>query len=177
MSTATILNGALRVKYKISFLLGTVQDRFLLIFQTTETSSLLLTLKVLNKFAADNILFLFLILLFFKENKAWHFIPTGNLTAELDSRANDSHEMSNLFSLKNKNKQEGQDGPILRTWVPDKFRVKWPFSSEEQVQNRFSRWQPWQPAWISNWNNFSYWYFGFTNHPYTSYSVSSQLAF
>ena len=37
--------------------------------------------------------------------------------------------------------------------LPTKFRVKWPFSSEEEGKNRFSRWPP---SWISNWNNFSY---------------------
>ena len=34
-----------------------------------------------------------------------------------------------------------------------KFRVNWPFPSGEKVQNRFSRWQP---SWILDWNNFSY---------------------
>ena len=41
--------------------------------------------------------------------------------------------------------------PIL----PTKFWVNWPFSSEEEGKNRFSRWSP---PWISNWNNFSYFY-------------------
>ena len=39
--------------------------------------------------------------------------------------------------------------------LPTKFRVKWPFSSEKEVKNRFSR-SP--PSWISDWNNFSYFY-------------------
>ena len=59
--------------------------------------------------------------------------------------------------------------------LPTKFRVNWPFSSEEEVKNRFSRWPPWQPSLISNQNKFSY--FWSTSHPDTSYQVLSQLAF
>ena len=39
--------------------------------------------------------------------------------------------------------------------LPTKFRVNWPFSSEEEEKNRFSRWPP---SWISDWSNFSYFY-------------------
>ena len=39
--------------------------------------------------------------------------------------------------------------------LPTKFRVNWPFSSEEEGKNRFSRWPP---SWISDWNDFSYFY-------------------
>ena len=39
--------------------------------------------------------------------------------------------------------------------LPTKFRVSWPFSSEEEGENRFSRWPP---SWISDWNDFSYFY-------------------
>ena len=39
--------------------------------------------------------------------------------------------------------------------LPTKFRVDWPFSSEEEGKNRFSSWPP---SWISDWNNFSYFY-------------------
>ena len=39
--------------------------------------------------------------------------------------------------------------------LPTKFRVNWPFSSEEEGKNRFSRWLP---SWISDWNDFSYFY-------------------
>ena len=38
---------------------------------------------------------------------------------------------------------------------PTKFRVNWPFCSEE-AKNRFSRRWPWQPSWISDRNDFSY---------------------
>ena len=58
--------------------------------------------------------------------------------------------------------------------LPTKFQVNWPFGSGEEAKNRFSRWQPWQPAWISDWNNFSY--FWSTHQPDASYQVSSQLA-
>ena len=30
-----------------------------------------------------------------------------------------------------------------------KFQVNWPFDSGEEVKNRFSRWPPWRPFWIS----------------------------
>ena len=40
--------------------------------------------------------------------------------------------------------------------LPSKFGVNWPFGSGEEAKNRFSRWLPWQPSWISNQNNFSY---------------------
>ena len=36
--------------------------------------------------------------------------------------------------------------------LPTKFWVNWSFSSGEEVQNRFSRWQP---SWICNQNDFS----------------------
>ena len=39
--------------------------------------------------------------------------------------------------------------------LPTKFRVNWPFSSEEEGKDRFSRWPP---SWISDWNDFSYFY-------------------
>ena len=41
--------------------------------------------------------------------------------------------------------------PMLTT----NFQVNMPFSSEEEGKNRFSRWQP---SWISDWNDFSYFY-------------------
>ena len=39
--------------------------------------------------------------------------------------------------------------------LPSKFGVNWPFSSGE-AKNRFSRWRPWQPSWISDQHDFSY---------------------
>ena len=55
--------------------------------------------------------------------------------------------------------------PIATIWVifdqqvtpmlPTKFQVNWPFSSEEEGKNRFSRWPP---SWISDRNDFSYFY-------------------
>ena len=57
--------------------------------------------------------------------------------------------------------------------LPSKFGVNWPFGSGE-AKNRFSRWWPWRPSWISVRNDFSY--FWSTSHPDASYQVSSQLA-
>ena len=53
--------------------------------------------------------------------------------------------------------------------LPTKFRVKWSFSSEEEAKNRFSRWLSWQPSWISDRDDFSY--FLSTGHPAASYLV------
>ena len=58
--------------------------------------------------------------------------------------------------------------------VPSKFGVNWPFCSGKEAKNRFSRWRPWRPSWISDRNDFSY--FWSTSHPDASYQVSSQLA-
>ena len=41
------------------------------------------------------------------------------------------------------------------TMFSTKFRVNWPFSSKE-AKNRFSRWPPWWPSWISNREDFCY---------------------
>ena len=40
--------------------------------------------------------------------------------------------------------------------LPSKFVVNWPFGSGEEAKNRFTRWLPWWPSWISDRNNFSY---------------------
>ena len=37
--------------------------------------------------------------------------------------------------------------------IPSKFGVNWPFGSGEEAKNRFSRWQP---SWISDRHDFSY---------------------
>ena len=55
------------------------------------------------------------------------------------------------------------------------FQVNWPFGSGEEAKNRFSKWLPRQPSWISDRNDFTY--FWSTSHPDASYQVSSQLAF
>ena len=59
--------------------------------------------------------------------------------------------------------------------LPTQFKVNKPFGSGEEVKNRFSRWLPWRPSWISNQNDFSQ--FQSISHPDASYQVSSQLAF
>ena len=38
--------------------------------------------------------------------------------------------------------------------LPSKFGVNWPFGSGKEAKNRFSRWLPWQPSWISNRHHF-----------------------
>ena len=40
--------------------------------------------------------------------------------------------------------------------LPSKFGVNWPFGSGEEANNRFSRWPPWRPSWISDRHDFSY---------------------
>ena len=39
--------------------------------------------------------------------------------------------------------------------LPSKFGVNWLFGSGEEAKNRFSRWRPWRPSWISDRNDFS----------------------
>ena len=51
--------------------------------------------------------------------------------------------------------------------LPTNFSVNWPFGSEKEAKNWFSRWLLW--------HDFSY--FLSTSHPDASYQVSSQLAF
>ena len=46
---------------------------------------------------------------------------------------------------------------------------------EKKWKNRFLRWPPRQPFWISDWKDFSY--FWSTSPPDACYQVSSQLAF
>ena len=40
--------------------------------------------------------------------------------------------------------------------LPTKSQVNWPFGSGEETKNRFSRWRPRRPSWISDRNDFSY---------------------
>ena len=40
--------------------------------------------------------------------------------------------------------------------LPSKFGVNWPFGSGEEAKNRFSRWLPWPPSWISDRNDLNY---------------------
>ena len=56
--------------------------------------------------------------------------------------------------------------------LPTEFRVNWPFGWGEEAKNIFSKWRPCRPSWISNYNDFSY--FWSTSHPDASYQVSSQ---
>ena len=63
----------------------------------------------------------------------------------------------------------------VNSMLPTKFQVNWPFGSGEEAKNRFSRWPPWWPCWISDQNDFSN--FLSTSHPDASNQVSGQLAF
>ena len=54
----------------------------------------------------------------------------------------------------------------VTTILPSKFEVNWSFSSGEEAKNRFSRWPPWWPSWISDRHDFSY--FWSTSHPNAS---------
>ena len=38
--------------------------------------------------------------------------------------------------------------------LPTNFQVNWHFGSGREAKNRFSRWPPWWPSWISDWNGF-----------------------
>ena len=51
--------------------------------------------------------------------------------------------------------------------LPTKFQVNGPFGSGEDAKNRFSRWRPWWPSWISGRHNFCY--FLSTSHPDASF--------
>ena len=53
-----------------------------------------------------------------------------------------------------------------------KFQVNWPFGPGEETKNRFSRWPPRQPSWISDRNDFSY--FLSTSHPNASYQLPTK---
>ena len=56
--------------------------------------------------------------------------------------------------------------------LPTEFPVNWPFGSGEEAKNWLSRWQP---SWISDPNDFSY--FWPTSHPDDSYQVSINWPF
>ena len=66
------------------------------------------------------------------------------------------------------------DLQVTRHFPPSFIEVNCPFGSGEG-KNRFSRWWPQQSSWISDQNDFSY--FWSTSHRNTSYQVSSQLVF
>ena len=40
--------------------------------------------------------------------------------------------------------------------LPTRFGVNWLLGSGEEGKNRFSRWLPWRPSWISDGHDFSY---------------------
>ena len=62
----------------------------------------------------------------------------------------------------------------LQVMLTTEFQVNWPFGSGEEAKNRFLKWLPWWPSWISNRNDYSY--FWSASPPDASYKVWSQLA-
>ena len=56
--------------------------------------------------------------------------------------------------------------------LPTEFQVNWPFGSGEKAKNRFSRWPPWQPYWISDQTDFSYFYLQVTLMLPTEFQVN-----
>ena len=65
-----------------------------------------------------------------------------------------------------KRKNSGHLGFLIRTILAIFYlqvtpmlptsRVNWPFALGEKAKKKFSRWSPWQPSWISNREDFSY---------------------
>ena len=43
--------------------------------------------------------------------------------------------------------------------LPSKIHVNLPFGSKEEANNLFSRWPPWQPSWLSDRKNFSFFFY------------------
>ena len=99
-----------------------------------------------------------------------------------------SFESTGLSVQKKKKKIDFQDGchlgfligMILTIFISSRcflpiFKSTGPLVQENKWKKRVSRWPPWQPSWISNQNNLSY--FRSTSHPNASYQVSSQMAF
>ena len=46
--------------------------------------------------------------------------------------------------------------PQVTAMLPTMFGVNWLLSLGEEAKNRFSKWLPWQPSWISDRHEFSY---------------------
>ena len=59
----------------------------------------------------------------------------------------------NISLISSRSFIEGGRKPIFDLQVtpmfPSKFGVSWPFGSGKEAENRFSRWLPWWPSWIS----------------------------
>ena len=58
--------------------------------------------------------------------------------------------------------------------LSSKFGVNWPLNSGEEAKNRFSRWQPWQPSWISDLSNLATFDLQFTQMLPTRYRQLDQ---
>ena len=92
------------------------------------------------------------------------------ILATFDLHVLQSLESTGLSAQEKKRKIDFQDGghlgfpigTILATFdlqvtpmLPTKFQVNWHLGLGE-AKNRFSRWPPWQPSWIYDQHNFSY---------------------
>ena len=135
--------------------------------------------------------------LFLMHKSPWCFLPT--MVAILNfsyiwstSQPDPAHQVSSQLAFQFRRKSSGeraknwfsrfQIGKILAIFdlevtpmLSTKFQVNWSFGSGEEAKSRFSRWPPWWPSWISDRNDFSY--FWSKSHPDASYQVLSQLAF
>ena len=92
--------------------------------------------------------------LFFIHRSTWRFLPSFQsigLSVQ-EKRKIDFQDGSHGIQSENLAIFDLQVTPLL----PTKIQVSWPFGSGEEVKNRFSRWQPWQPSWIFDQNNFGF---------------------
>ena len=64
------------------------------------------------------------------------------------------------------------DLQVTTTMLPIEFRVNWLFSLGEEAKNRFSRWLPGWPSWISDRNDFCYFYVQVTPMLPTAFRVN-----
>ena len=89
----------------------------------------------------------------------WHFGSGEEAKKDFQDGGNSGHlgfPISTILAI-----FDLQVTPML----PSNFGVIWPGSGEE-AKNRFSRWRPWWPSWISDRQDFSY--FWSTSHPNAS---------
>ena len=95
----------------------------------------------------------------FRRRSAKQIIKMADMPANLDFKV----EKNDFFYLQ----------AALK--LPTKFRVYWAFGSEDKAQKRVLRWPPWQPSWISDRNDYRY--FWSASCPNISCHVSSQMGF
>ena len=59
--------------------------------------------------------------------------------------------------------------------LPTPVQVTWPFGSGKEVNNRYSRWSPWRPSWISDQNDFFFFFIYKSPQCFLPSSVSTGL--